>query len=118
MDDADLRSLVARWFEAWETGDYRAIPVTDDFTHTSPFGTVDGKAAYLSLVESNEDQFLGFTFDVHDEVHADGAACVRYTARKGDFSLEASEWFFGTVAGIDRIVSYYNLGGPASYAGQ
>lgn len=115
MDGHQLEPLVERWFEAWQTGDYRSIPVTDGFAHTSPFGTVEGKTSYLRLVEANEGQFLGFAFDLHDQVHARGVSCVRYTARKGDFRLDASEWFFGTAAGIERIVSYYNLGGPASY---
>ena len=109
-----LEVHVRAWFGAWQEGNYREIPVTDDFTHISPFGTVEGKAAYLELVEANLDSFLGFHFTIHDELHGDSVACVRYTAHKGEFSLDASEWFFGTDAGIDEIVSYYNVG-EASY---
>ena len=105
-----MKELIDGWFEAWESGNYRAIPVTDHFTHTSPFGTVEGKAEYLALVEANEDSFLGFRFEIHDQLHGDGVACVRYTARKGDFSLDASEWFLGGDHGIETIISYYNVG--------
>lgn len=107
--------LVRAWFENWEDGDFRAIPVTDDFEHISPFGTISGRQEYLDVVEANQDQFLGFRFDIHDEIYDDGKACVRYTARKGEFSLDASEWFFGDKTGIQRIISYYNVGGDVSY---
>ena len=109
-----LETQVRQWFAGWEAGEYRTLPITDGFAHTSPFGVVEGKDAYLALVEANEDSFLGFRFVIHDELYAAGSACVRYTASKGEISLDASEWFFGTDAGIDRIISYYNVG-DASY---
>lgn len=111
----ELRDLVHAWFEKWEEGSYREIPVTDDFTHTSPFGTVSGKDRYLRLVAANEDQFLGHRFELHDEVYDRGKACVRYTSRSGDFSLDVSEWFFGDENGIAQIVSYYHLGESPAY---
>ncbi len=73
----DLQELVGLWFEKWEEGDYHAIPVTEAFTHTSPFGTIDGKPTYLSLVDANEDQFLGYTFEIHDALYGAGTACAR-----------------------------------------
>ena len=39
-----IKDLVKKWFEVWENGDFQNIPVTEDFKHTSPFGTIDGKA--------------------------------------------------------------------------
>lgn len=106
-----LRDLVSRWFELWEAGDYRELPLGAGFTHVSPFGTVEGRDRYLGIVSANEQQFLGYRFEIHDRLDGADASCVRYTALSEDGPvLEATEWFFGDGAGIDRIVSYYNVG--------
>jgi hypothetical protein len=63
-----------------EEGDYRGIPVTEGFTHTSPFATIDGKDRYLSSVAANEDRFLGYRFDIRDELYGADSARVRFTA--------------------------------------
>jgi hypothetical protein len=57
-----IKDLIHEWFDKWEQGDFLNIPVSDDFTHTSPFGEITGKDAYLKLVEKNQDKFLGYHF--------------------------------------------------------
>jgi SnoaL-like domain len=106
----ELRTWVRQWFDCWEDGDYHDIPVTDDFIHTSPYGTIRGREAYIGLVDANRDDFLGYRFEVLDEIHTEDIACVRYAARSGDFTLEASEWFFAGDGGIARIISYFDVG--------
>ncbi|MHA2055781.1 MAG: nuclear transport factor 2 family protein, partial [Candidatus Hodarchaeales archaeon] len=90
----ELKELVRLWFQKWEEGDIENIPIEENFRHTSPYGIVDGKKSYLSLVEANRDAFLGNHFELHDEIYDQNSACVRYTMRSGDFSMEVSEWFF------------------------
>jgi hypothetical protein len=107
---AGLEDLVTTWFEKWSTGDYRSLPLAREFTHTSPYGTIEGREAYLSIVADNEEQFLGFEFQILDQLYDANKACVRYTARSGDHALEASEWFFGDGEKISSIISYYNIG--------
>lgn len=104
-------AIIRKWFEAWESGNYRDIPVTDDFRHTSPYGTIVGKNAYLDLVAANEDKFLGHTFQIHDALYGETTACVRYTGKREDLSLDVSEWY--TIEGnkIREIISYYNIEG-------
>lgn len=103
------QQLVQDWFGKWETGDFENLPLTNDFTHTSPYGTIKGKQAYVQLVAANKEQFLGHRFEIHDELCGEHSACVRYTARQGDFSLQASEWFYFKEGLIASIVSYYNV---------
>ena len=110
-----MQHLIHAWFEGWATGEYRSLPLAEGFTHTSPFGVVEGRDAYLALVEANEAAFLGFTFEIHDELYGNGVAAVRYTARKGRITLDAGEFFRGDDSGITAIVSYYDTGGGASY---
>lgn len=106
-----LEQLVEKWFDVWRNGDFQNIPVSDNFQHTSPFGTIDGRENYLNVVESNKDKFLGYSFEIHDAIYAEKSACVRYTARQGtDFSLDVSEWYYIKDGLIGSITAYYHIG--------
>ena len=106
----DAKTLVSDWFAKWEAGDFHNLPVTAAFKHTSPFGTIDGRDAYVHLVEINKDKFLGYHFKIHDTVYAQDRACVRYTATQGDFKLDVSEWYYLKDDLIDEIITYYHIG--------
>ena len=107
----ELRTLVTSWFEKWESGDFMNLPISENFKHTSPFGSIEGKEAYLELVSQNKDKFLGQSFDIHDMIFEKDRACVRYTASQGkDFSLEVSEWYYAKDLLIDEIIAYYHIG--------
>lgn len=105
-----MKELVHQWFQLWEKGDFLDLPITDSFKHTSPFGTIEGKAQYIDMVKSNQDKFLGYHFVIHDELYDKNKACVRYTAIQGDFSLDVSEWHFFKGELIEAIVAYYHIG--------
>ncbi len=108
----ELRDLVKAWFEKWEDGDFLNLPISENFKHSSPFGTIYGKKPYLNLVEENKDKFLGQTFEIHDAIYEKDKACVRYTAKQGeDFSLDVSEWYYAKYNLIEEIVAYYHIGG-------
>ncbi len=104
------RALVEKWFEKWESGDFHELPITDNFSHTSPFGTTEGRDAYVQLVESNKDKFLGYRFKIHDAIYGDNNACVRYAAVQNDFRLDVSEWYYFKDDLIESIVAYYHIG--------
>ena len=109
----NTENLVLDWFAKWQTGDYLNLPVTETFRHTSPFGTIDGRQAYLDLVKANEEKFLGYDFELHDGLYEKDRACVRYTAKQGDgFRLDVSEWYYlDTDQGlIEHIIAYYHIG--------
>lgn len=107
----ELKDLVQQWFEKWDSGDYLNLPIAENFKHTSPFGTIEGKQAYLDLVKENKDKFLGQTFDLHDSIYEKDRACVRYTAKQGkDFSLDVSEWYYVKENLIEKIIAYYHIG--------
>lgn len=105
-----IEQLVNDWFAKWESGAFHNLPVSDSFKHTSPFGTIDGRQAYISLVEKNKDKFLGHRFEIHDALYGKDNACVRYTAVQGDFSLDVSEWYYIKDGLIEEIISYYHIG--------
>lgn len=103
-----------KWFDVWTKGDFMQLPITEDFTHTSPYGTIEGREAYLQLVIANKDKFLGHQFVVHDAMYGEGKACVRYSALKENFRLEVSEWHYIKNDLIFKIEAYYNIEGEIS----
>lgn len=107
----ETKKLIKTWFERWTSGDFRQLPISNHFSHTSPFGTIDGKDAYLDLVEQNQDKFLGYSFEIHDAIYEENKACVRYTASQGeDFKLDVSEWYYIKHGLIEEIMAYYHIG--------
>ncbi|MEL6812790.1 MAG: nuclear transport factor 2 family protein [Bacteroidota bacterium] len=106
----DIKELVHLWFSKWEEGDFHNLPISDDFKHTSPFGTIEGKKAYLQVVAANTEKFLGHRFQLHDEIYSGNKACVRYTGLKNDFSLAVSEWYYVRHGYIEEIIAYYHIG--------
>ncbi|WP_242203183.1 nuclear transport factor 2 family protein [Aestuariivivens insulae] len=105
------KQLVEQWFEKWRQGDYLNLPISKSFKHISPFGTINGKKAYLDLVEQNQDKFLGYVFVIHDGLYSTNKACVRYTAKQGEnFNLDVSEWYYIKNHLIEEIYAYYHIG--------
>ncbi len=107
----EIKQLVKKWFEVWVNGDFENIPVTEDFKHTSPYGTIETRKNYFSLIETNRDKFLGNRFKFHDEIYEVDRACIRYTVSKDDFTMEVTEWHYIGKNGIREIVAYYNIPG-------
>lgn len=107
----EIEKLVSTWFAKWDKGDFLNLPIAENFKHTSPFGIIEGKQAYLDLVQENKDKFLGYVFELHDGIYEVNRACVRYTARQGeDLVLEVSEWYYANNNLIEEIVAYYHIG--------
>jgi len=105
----NIQELVHTWFDLWKTGDFESLPLTEDFTHTSPYGTIRSKAEYFALAAANRDAFLGNTFEIHEMLFDAHKACIRYTMRSPTGTLEVSEWIYEKNGLIAEIIAYYNL---------
>jgi hypothetical protein len=110
----EIMDLVNAWFEKWENGEFMNLPISENFMHTSPYGTIEGKKAYIDLIVANIDKFLGHRFEIHDMIFKSEKACVRYTAIKDNFTLDVSEWHYVNNGEIEKIVAYYNIEGEIS----
>lgn len=106
------QSIVHGWFSGWRNEDIDALPLAENFSHTSPFGTIQSKKAYLELVKSNIDKFLGNEITILDAFYEEDRACVRYHLRnlKHGFEMEVSEWFYLEGKLITKIISHYHVG--------
>ncbi len=107
----NIKDIIQLWFTKWGKNDILNLPISDTFSHTSPFGTINGKAEYLKIIEANKDKFLGYTFEIHDAIYETNRACVRYVARQDEeFRLDITEWYYCNDDLIEKIVSYYHIG--------
>ena len=104
-----IQELVHTWFELWKTGEFESLPLSENFTHTSPYGTVKSRAAYFALAAANREAFTGNTFDIHEMLFDKNRACIRYTMNSPTGTLEVSEWIYETNGLISKIIAYYNL---------
>ena len=104
-----IQDLVATWFEFWTTGNFEDLPLAEDFTHSSPYGKVEGKEAYLNLARANKEAFTGNTFHIHETIFDEYRGCIRYTMKSPTGALEVSEWIYETNGLISKIIAYYNL---------
>ena len=110
----DIKAISQLWFEKWENGDFQNIPISENFEHTSPYGTIKSKEAYMNIIHANIDKFLGHRFEIHDELYNKNKACIRYTAIKENFQLEVTEWHYAQNNLLHKIVAYYNIEGEIS----
>lgn len=108
-----LPTAVARWFSCWNTGSVDDLPITDDFRHTSPFGTIESKARYLEIVDKNRDSFLGNTLTVVRHIVDGNNVCVQFRQTREDdpdFAMTVCEWYVLDGDRIREIESFYNIG--------
>ena len=109
----ELPPPVARWFSCWNTGAIDDLPITDDFRHTSPFGTIQTKARYLEIVNKNRDAFLGNKLTVLRQMVDGDNVCVQFRQTREDdpgFEMIVCEWYVVDGDRIREIESFYNIG--------
>jgi len=105
-----INELIMDWFDKWELGDFKKLPISENFQHHSPFGTISGRSSYIDLVQNNKEKFLGYQFTIHDAIYYEDKACIRYTGNQNDFSLDVSEWYYIKDNLIVKIIAYYHIG--------
>ena len=107
-----LHPVVRRWFSCWESGNVDALPITEDFRHTSPFGTIESKAHYLEIVYNNTQDFLGNKLTVTKQIREGDNVCVQFEQKNENTGLEMTvcEWYSLRGDLIKEIRSFYNIG--------
>jgi hypothetical protein len=104
------RSLADIWFDPFREKDVAKLEaaLADDFTHTSPFGAIDGKAAYVDLVRRNEKMFFANPIEVVDVIDLGDRCAVRYVVG----AMAACDCIYGADGKVSRVFSYYHVGEP------
>lgn len=100
------RKIVDAWFDAFRTKDISKLQLAEDFVHTSPFGEIKGRQAYLDLVREHADAFFKKTIEIVDVIERGNKFAVRY--RVDD--TPACDCIYVEDGRISRIYAYYHFG--------
>lgn len=108
----NLHPVLAKWFSCWESGNTEELPISEDFSHTSPFGTINPKSKYLDIVNKNKKDFLGNTLTVTKQIREGDNVCVQFEQKNSNTGLEMTvcEWYVIEGDLIKEIRSFYNVG--------
>lgn len=105
------RDLVDSWFDAFREEDLSKLHLADDFLHSSPFGEIKGRDAYLDLVRDNSEAFFSPTLEIIDVLDSGDRFAVRYLVNGNP----ACDCIYVEDAMISRIYSYYHYGEKPSF---
>jgi len=100
------RNVVDAWFGAFRDKDISKLELAEDFVHTSPFGEIKGRQAYLDMVRENPEAFFSPTIEILDVFEDGDKAAVRYLVDKNP----ACDCIYVRDGQISKIYSYYHVG--------
>lgn len=102
------KKLVEAWFGAFREKDISKLESTlaEEFVHTSPYGEIKGRQAYLDLVRENSEAFFSPTIQILDVFESGDKSAVRYLVD----SNPACDCIYGRNGQISKIYSYYHVG--------
>lgn len=108
------RKLVDDWFGAFHDKDISKLErvLAEGFVHTSPFGEIKGKQAYLDLVKEYSEAFFSPNIEILDVVEGGDKFAVRYLVDGNP----ACDCIYVQNGQITNIYAYYHVGKkPVSY---
>ncbi|MEM7532009.1 MAG: nuclear transport factor 2 family protein [Chloroflexota bacterium] len=105
------RAVIDGWLDAFRTKDISKLELTEDFVHTSPFGEIKGRQAYLDLTMANPDAFFSSTITTLDVLDCGDKFAIRYLVD----DMPACDCIYVRDGQIAEIHSYYHYGEPPSF---
>ncbi len=105
------REIADSWFDAFRSKDINKLNLAEGFIHTSPFGEVKGREAYLDLVRQNPKAFFGSTITVLDVIEDGDKFAYRYLVNDNP----ACDCIYVRDGQISEIFSYYHYGEKPSF---
>ena len=102
------RQLAEAWFAAFRNKDIAQLERTlaEDFVHSSPFGEIKPRQAYLDLVRANPEAFFSPLIEVLDMFDCGDKVAVRYLVNNNP----ACDCIYVRDGQIAEIFSYYHYG--------
>jgi ketosteroid isomerase-like protein len=100
------KELVDSWFDAFRERDISKLELAEDFVHTSPYGEIKGRDAYLDLVRENSEAFFSPTVEIIDVIDGGDRFAARYLVNGNP----ACDCIYVNYVQSSRIYSYYVVG--------
>lgn len=104
---SEAEALARAWIDGWNAGKPDDIPLANDFSHTSPFGTVSGRDDYLAWVKPLAAQNVTSLNIV--KTMAEGKACaVWFEMGTPNGVVNVCDWVETQDGQIVAITSFYD----------
>ena len=97
--------IAESWLEAFRAKDLSRLNLADGFVHSSPFGLIEGKAAYLEMVNSNPEAFFENTIEVVDLIGEGKQFAIRYLVN----GTPACDCIYIENGQIAKIIAYFQF---------
>ncbi|NND72178.1 MAG: nuclear transport factor 2 family protein [Rhodothermales bacterium] len=117
MTTPTAMQLAMDWINAWTTGDLTLLKLAPDFSHTSPFGTIEGREKYLDIIIPAAKQNVT-RLEFQEIIADENRAVIRFLAVGPDGTTPTSEWIYAENGEIKSIVSYYDQGSKRLATGE
>ena len=106
-NENNAERLARAWIQGWIDGDPDGIPLSDDFVHTSPFGTIEGREIYLEKIKPASDANVA-RLAILKTMGAEDGAVIRFDMETPHGTIPCVDWV--TVDGdmITAVHSFYD----------
>lgn len=111
MDKPDSAETLAKvWIERWNEGAPDRIPLAEDFTHTSPFGRIEGRRKYLDRVKPLAAKNVTRLRVIRTVSRANDAA-IHFEMHTPKGIIQVCDWIVVKDGQITEIHSFYDATG-------
>ena len=108
MNDQQGAETLARiWIESWNEGTPDLIPLAKNFTHTSPFGRVEGRREYLDWVKPLADQNVT-NLRILRTLSNSNEATIHFEMETPNGLVQVCDWVVVEAGQITEIHSFYD----------
>jgi len=99
-------NLAQAWFDAFGRKDLSELALAEDLVHSSPYGDIESRQAYLDLVDQNPAAFFSPEITILDVIAGADAYAVRYLVNGNP----ACDCIYVRDDQIAKIHSHYHVG--------
>lgn len=107
----EAEKLARAWIEGWNAGTPDDIPLSRDFTHSSPFGVVRGREKYLSWVKPLAAKNVTASLKIVKTLGGDGEAVIWFEMTTPLGVVPCCDWLRIKGGEIVAVTSFYDATG-------
>ena len=106
-EQSSAGELARTWIECWNKGTPDLIPLSEDFTHTSPYGRVAGREKYLEWVKPLSKQNV-MDLKIQRILSQRNEAVIHFEMKTPKGTIPVCDWVVVNDGQITEIHSFYD----------